>query len=110
MVHPRNCVGTDGTVLVHGVDDSDDSIDKHLTYLSQVVDCHSMEKSKQNKRDVGNKDNGVDNSVGGSVDNSDDSANKHLTHLLQAVDCCLMKRSKQNKCVVGNKDDGVDDS
>eukprot|EP00957_Ditylum_brightwellii_P166720 12691290-Ditylum_brightwellii.AAC.1 len=65
-----------------------------------------MERSQQNKCVVGNKDDGVDN----SVDNSDDGTNKHLAHLSQAVDCSLMDRSKQNKCVVGNKDDGVDDS
>eukprot|EP00957_Ditylum_brightwellii_P049769 3773822-Ditylum_brightwellii.AAC.1 len=64
-----------------------------------------MERSKQNKLVVGNKDNGVDDSDDdsvdngdvNSVDNSDDSDNKHLTLHLQALDCCLTERSKQNK-------------
>eukprot|EP00957_Ditylum_brightwellii_P134196 10231260-Ditylum_brightwellii.AAC.1 len=114
MVHPHNCVGSDGTVLFHGVNDSDDGADKHLTHLSQAVDCHSTKRSKQNKYAVGNKDNGVDGSVDSSVDDSiddnDDGADKHLTHLSQVVDCHSAGRSKQNKYVVGNKDDGVDDS
>eukprot|EP00957_Ditylum_brightwellii_P105899 8076934-Ditylum_brightwellii.AAC.1 len=59
------------------VDDSEDSANKHLSYLSQAVDCHLMERSKQNVHAVGNKDNGVNDSVG----NSDDSVNKQFTHL-----------------------------
>eukprot|EP00957_Ditylum_brightwellii_P155143 11810450-Ditylum_brightwellii.AAC.1 len=100
MVHPHDCVGADGTVLFHGVDDSDDGADKHFTNLSQAVDCHLMERSKQNEHVVGDKDDGV----GDSVENSDDSANKQFTHPSQAVDCHLTERSKQNKHVVGNKD------
>ena len=68
------------------VDNSDDGADKHLTHLSQAVDCCLTERSKQNKHVVGNKDNGVDD----SVDNSDDSANKQFTHLnigLLLFDC-----------------------
>ena len=60
-----------------GVDNSDDSANKHLTHFSQTVDCCLTERSMQNKHVVGNKDNGVDD----SVDNSDDSANKQFTHL-----------------------------
>eukprot|EP00957_Ditylum_brightwellii_P006497 492265-Ditylum_brightwellii.AAC.1 len=60
-----------------GVDDSDDGANKHLTYLSQAIDCHSTERNKQNVRVIGNKDGGVDD----SVDNSDDSTNKQFTHL-----------------------------
>eukprot|EP00957_Ditylum_brightwellii_P084682 6439151-Ditylum_brightwellii.AAC.1 len=61
-----------------------------------------MERSKQNKHVVGNKDDGVDDGDDGSVDSSvdssvDDSDDKHLTHLSQGVGCCLMERSKQNK-------------
>eukprot|EP00957_Ditylum_brightwellii_P014889 1123176-Ditylum_brightwellii.AAC.1 len=63
MVHPHNCVRTDGTVLRHGVDNSDDGANKHLTHLSQAVDCHLTERSKRNKHVVGNKDNGVDDGV-----------------------------------------------
>eukprot|EP00957_Ditylum_brightwellii_P084388 6417519-Ditylum_brightwellii.AAC.1 len=63
MVHPHNCVRTDGTVLFHGADDSDNGGDKHLTHLSPVADFHLTERSKQNMCVVGNKDNGVDNSV-----------------------------------------------
>eukprot|EP00957_Ditylum_brightwellii_P004841 368712-Ditylum_brightwellii.AAC.1 len=73
MVHPRDRDRTNGTVSFHGVDNSDDSTDKHLMHLSQGVDCHVIERSKQNKCVVGNKDDGVhdgdDNSVGNSVDN-----------------------------------------
>eukprot|EP00957_Ditylum_brightwellii_P013310 1004304-Ditylum_brightwellii.AAC.1 len=73
-----------------------------------------MERSKQNKRVVGNNDDGVDDSVENSVDNSygdsDDGGDKYLTHLSQTVDCCLTERSKQNECVVGDKDNDVDDS
>eukprot|EP00957_Ditylum_brightwellii_P164011 12487688-Ditylum_brightwellii.AAC.1 len=102
----------------NSVDNSDDGADKHLAHLSQAVDCCLMQRSKQNKHAVGNKDVGVDNGVDDSVDNNvdnnidnrDDGANKHIAHLSQAVDCCLMQRSKQNKCVVGNKDIAVDDS
>eukprot|EP00957_Ditylum_brightwellii_P131693 10044447-Ditylum_brightwellii.AAC.1 len=112
MVHPRNRVGTDGTVLFHGADDSDDGADKHLTHLSQAIDCHLTERSKQNEHVVGNKDNGVDDGVddgvNNNVDNSDDGANKHLTYLSQVVDCHLTEISKQNERVVGNKDNGVD--
>eukprot|EP00957_Ditylum_brightwellii_P055607 4213762-Ditylum_brightwellii.AAC.1 len=56
-----------------GVDDSDGDTNKHLTHLSQVVDCHSTERSMQNVHVIGNKDGGVDDSV--------DSANKQFTHL-----------------------------
>eukprot|EP00957_Ditylum_brightwellii_P181729 13844224-Ditylum_brightwellii.AAC.1 len=59
-----------------GVVDSDDGADKYLTHISQVVDCHSTKRSKQNIHVVGNKDNGVNH----SVDNSDDIANKKFTH------------------------------
>eukprot|EP00957_Ditylum_brightwellii_P033292 2522405-Ditylum_brightwellii.AAC.1 len=83
MVHPHNRVRTDGTSLFHGVDDSDDSTNKDLTHLLQVVDCHLTERSKQNEHIIGNKDDGVDDGVGNGVDNSvddsDDSADKHLT-------------------------------
>eukprot|EP00957_Ditylum_brightwellii_P095051 7239331-Ditylum_brightwellii.AAC.1 len=44
------------------VDDSDDGDNKHLTHLSQAVDCRLTERSKQNLRVVGNKDDGVDDS------------------------------------------------
>eukprot|EP00957_Ditylum_brightwellii_P078881 5997952-Ditylum_brightwellii.AAC.1 len=68
MVHPHDCARTDGTVLFHSVDDSDDGADKHLTHLSLAVDCHLMGRSKKIKCVDGNKDNGV----GDSVDDSDD--------------------------------------
>eukprot|EP00957_Ditylum_brightwellii_P116142 8859948-Ditylum_brightwellii.AAC.1 len=68
-----------------------------------------MERSKQNKHLVCNKDNDhdndVDNSVGNgdndsvddAIENDDDGADKYLTHFSQATDCCMMERSKQNK-------------
>eukprot|EP00957_Ditylum_brightwellii_P158004 12027333-Ditylum_brightwellii.AAC.1 len=34
-----NSPGTDGTMLFHSVDNSIDSCDKHLTHLTQVIDC-----------------------------------------------------------------------
>eukprot|EP00957_Ditylum_brightwellii_P192091 14622907-Ditylum_brightwellii.AAC.1 len=93
-----------GNGVDNGVDDSDDDSDddsnygvtKHLTHLSQAVDCCLMERSKHNKHVVGKKDNGVDDSSGNSVGNSvddnvdnsvDDSvdgADKHLAHISQA--------------------------
>eukprot|EP00957_Ditylum_brightwellii_P059899 4547681-Ditylum_brightwellii.AAC.1 len=87
-------------------DDSDDCANKHLTHLSLAVKCHLAERSKQKMRVIGDKNNGVDN----SVDDSNDGGDKHLTHLSLVVDCHLAERSKQIKCVVGNKDDGVDNS
>eukprot|EP00957_Ditylum_brightwellii_P159035 12104168-Ditylum_brightwellii.AAC.1 len=76
-----------------------------------------MDRSKQNTRVDGNKDDGVDD----SVDNSDDGGDKHLTHLTKADDCCLMERngvdnSDDNsddggdKCVDDDNGDSVDDS
>eukprot|EP00957_Ditylum_brightwellii_P059673 4529666-Ditylum_brightwellii.AAC.1 len=71
-----------------------------------------MERSKQNKHVVGDKDDGVGNNVDNSVDDgvdkgvnnsvndSDDGANKHLTHLSQVADCHLMERSERNVHVV----------
>eukprot|EP00957_Ditylum_brightwellii_P120655 9203509-Ditylum_brightwellii.AAC.1 len=56
-------VGDKDNGIGDNVENSDDNADKHLTYPSQVVDCHSTERSKQNMRDVGNKDDDVDNSV-----------------------------------------------
>ena len=38
MVRPHNCAGTDGTMLFHGVEDSADGGDNHLTHLTQAVD------------------------------------------------------------------------
>eukprot|EP00957_Ditylum_brightwellii_P134886 10283841-Ditylum_brightwellii.AAC.1 len=97
----------------NGVDDGEDRADKHLTHLSQVADCCLIERSKQNKHAVCNKDNCVDNGVDSGdndsvEDDGDDMADKYLTHLSQAADCCLTERSKQNKHVVCDKDDDVD--
>eukprot|EP00957_Ditylum_brightwellii_P151112 11506801-Ditylum_brightwellii.AAC.1 len=83
MVHPLDCVRTDGTVLFHGVDNDVDGADKHLTHLSQAVDCCLTDRSKQNKHVVCNKDDDVNNdgddgddgdndSVDNGVDNGDD--------------------------------------
>eukprot|EP00957_Ditylum_brightwellii_P179733 13691551-Ditylum_brightwellii.AAC.1 len=75
------------------VGDSDVGADKHLTHLSQATDCCLMERSKQNKHAVYDKDNDVDDGVedgdNDSVedgDNGDDGADKHLTYLSQAAD------------------------
>eukprot|EP00957_Ditylum_brightwellii_P082223 6251922-Ditylum_brightwellii.AAC.1 len=116
-----------------GNDDSFDSADKHLTHLSQGVDYHLTQRSKQKMYDVGNKDDddncdvedsvasdvedggddsvddGVDDGVGNDIDDGGDSADKHLTHFSQGVDCHLTWRSKGNKYVVGDKDNDVDD-
>eukprot|EP00957_Ditylum_brightwellii_P112290 8561296-Ditylum_brightwellii.AAC.1 len=63
MVQARDCVGTDGTVLFHGIDDSVDGADKHLTHLSQAVNCHLTQRNKCNELAVCNKDNDVDDDV-----------------------------------------------
>eukprot|EP00957_Ditylum_brightwellii_P112255 8558907-Ditylum_brightwellii.AAC.1 len=94
MVHARDCVGTDGTVLFNGVDGVDDGADKHLTHLSQAAVCCRMERSKQNDHFYCNEDNDVDNGIengvangdNDSVDNGAEGADKHLTHLSQAAD------------------------
>eukprot|EP00957_Ditylum_brightwellii_P042977 3255203-Ditylum_brightwellii.AAC.1 len=106
MVHPHDCAGTDGTILFHGVDDSDDGGDKHLTHLSPVVDSCLKERREQNKCVDDNKDDGIDN----SVDDSAGGGNKHLTHLSPVVDSCLKERREKNKCVDDNNGDGVDNS
>eukprot|EP00957_Ditylum_brightwellii_P094246 7175966-Ditylum_brightwellii.AAC.1 len=43
-----NSAGADGIMLFHGVDDSVDGSDKHLTHLTQAVDCHLKMRMKQN--------------------------------------------------------------
>eukprot|EP00957_Ditylum_brightwellii_P017338 1305597-Ditylum_brightwellii.AAC.1 len=63
MVHPHNCAGTGDTMPFLGVDNSGDSGDKHLTHLTQVVDCCLKERSKQNMRVDGDKEDSADESV-----------------------------------------------
>eukprot|EP00957_Ditylum_brightwellii_P162506 12373803-Ditylum_brightwellii.AAC.1 len=63
MVHARDCVGTDGTVLFHGIDDGVDGAGKHLTHISQAAGCCLMKRSKQNKHVVCDKDDDVDDGV-----------------------------------------------
>eukprot|EP00957_Ditylum_brightwellii_P074472 5658587-Ditylum_brightwellii.AAC.1 len=117
-----------------GVDNGDDNsadngdndgADKHLTHLSQAADYCLMDRSKQNKHAVCDKDNDVDDGVDNgvdkgdddgvgdgdddSVDNGYDSADKHLKYLSEAADCCLTERSKQNEHVLCNEDNDVDD-
>eukprot|EP00957_Ditylum_brightwellii_P187072 14247445-Ditylum_brightwellii.AAC.1 len=65
-----------------GVDNSDDGADKHLTHLSQAVDCYLTERSDQNGC-VNDGKEGVDNIDDNSVDNIDDGGDMHLTHLTQ---------------------------
>eukprot|EP00957_Ditylum_brightwellii_P106710 8141026-Ditylum_brightwellii.AAC.1 len=69
MVHARDRVTTDRTVLFHGVDNGVDGADKHLTHLSQAVNSHLSQRSKQNKHNVCDKDNDIDNDVDNRVDN-----------------------------------------
>eukprot|EP00957_Ditylum_brightwellii_P199864 15236324-Ditylum_brightwellii.AAC.1 len=88
----------DNNSVDDGVDDGDDGADNHLTHLSQVADCCLMERSKQNKHVVCNKDDGDDDDVGNgdndsvedgdddSVDDGVEGAGNHLTHLSQAAD------------------------
>eukprot|EP00957_Ditylum_brightwellii_P040020 3028799-Ditylum_brightwellii.AAC.1 len=90
MVHARNSVQTDGTVLFNSVDDGAGGADKHLVHLSQVADCCMTKRRKQNKHLVCDEDDdvddGADDSDNGSVDNGDDDcvddgaegADKHL--------------------------------
>eukprot|EP00957_Ditylum_brightwellii_P033222 2517295-Ditylum_brightwellii.AAC.1 len=92
MVHARDRIGTDGTVLFNDDDDSVDGADKHLAHLSQAADCCLIERSEQNKHVVCNEandvDNGVDNNDNDSdgdgdddgVDNGAEGADKHLEH------------------------------
>eukprot|EP00957_Ditylum_brightwellii_P011974 903331-Ditylum_brightwellii.AAC.1 len=82
-----------------GVDDSVDGADKHLTHLSQWVNCQLTQRSEGNKHVGCDKDDDVVH----DVDNSDDSVDKHLTHLSQGVECHLTQRSEQDKHVVGDK-------
>eukprot|EP00957_Ditylum_brightwellii_P172957 13168061-Ditylum_brightwellii.AAC.1 len=70
MVHARDCVGTDVTVLFNCVDDGADGAEKHLVHISQVLYCHLTERNKQNKHLVCNEDVDVDN---GADDGEDDS-------------------------------------
>eukprot|EP00957_Ditylum_brightwellii_P007276 553336-Ditylum_brightwellii.AAC.1 len=70
MVHARNRVQTDRTVLFNGVDDGADGVDKHLVHLSQVTDCCRTDRNKQNKHLVCNEDDDVDN---GADDGDNDS-------------------------------------
>eukprot|EP00957_Ditylum_brightwellii_P028818 2177283-Ditylum_brightwellii.AAC.1 len=111
--------GYDGDGVDDSVDNSDDGDDKHLPHLTQAADCCLIERSKQNKHVVCNKDNdvynGVDNDDNDSieeeddcVDDGNDSKDKHFTHLSHAADCFLMERNKQNKHVVCNKDNDFD--
>jgi hypothetical protein len=101
----------------NAVDKSDDGADKHLTHLSQGVDCHLTQKCKQNKHVVGGKDNGVDNGIEDGVDNGvddgvecgDDGVDKLFTHLSQGVDCHLTWRCKQSNHVLVEKDNDVED-
>eukprot|EP00957_Ditylum_brightwellii_P101126 7706529-Ditylum_brightwellii.AAC.1 len=90
MVHTRNCVQTDVTVLFNGVGNGADSADKHHIHLSQGFYCHMTERSKQSKHLVCNEDNdvyngtvnGEDDSEGNGnddgVDDGADSAERHL--------------------------------
>eukprot|EP00957_Ditylum_brightwellii_P206685 15349485-Ditylum_brightwellii.AAC.1 len=72
-----------------------------------------MERSKQNKHVVSEKDNDVDDGVDNGDDDSDedsvDGADNHLTHLSKAADCYLTEKEKQNNHVVCDKDNDVDD-
>eukprot|EP00957_Ditylum_brightwellii_P119430 9111514-Ditylum_brightwellii.AAC.1 len=63
----------------NGVEDGVDNCGKHLTHLSQGVDCHLAQRTEQNEHVVGNKDNSVDD----GIDDGDDGADNYLTHLSQ---------------------------
>eukprot|EP00957_Ditylum_brightwellii_P042232 3198311-Ditylum_brightwellii.AAC.1 len=105
-----------------GVEDGRNNADKHLTHLSQAVNCILTKRSEQNKLVGGNKDDGVDDYVdngddNGVEDSNDDGvedgvegADKHLTHLSQAINCNLTKRSKQKKHIVCEYEDDVNNS
>eukprot|EP00957_Ditylum_brightwellii_P155702 11854035-Ditylum_brightwellii.AAC.1 len=64
------------------VDDSDDGANKHLSHLSQAIDCCLTVKSDSN-RCVNDGKEGVDNNNDDSVDDSNDGGEMHLTHLTQ---------------------------
>eukprot|EP00957_Ditylum_brightwellii_P025652 1939441-Ditylum_brightwellii.AAC.1 len=63
-------------------DNSDNGTNKHLTHLSQAVDCCLTKRSDLNGC-VNDGKEGVDNSVDDSDDDSDDGGDTHLTHLTQ---------------------------
>eukprot|EP00957_Ditylum_brightwellii_P066616 5056278-Ditylum_brightwellii.AAC.1 len=67
------------------VDDGAEGADKHFVHLSQVADCHRMDRHKQNEHLVCNAEDDVDD---GAYDGDDDivddgakGADKHLIHL-----------------------------
>eukprot|EP00957_Ditylum_brightwellii_P027058 2045907-Ditylum_brightwellii.AAC.1 len=72
-----------------GVDNSDDSADKHLTHLSPAVDCCLTERSDLN-RCVNDSKEGVYNNDDDSVVDSDDGGDMHLTHLTQVKTMFLL--------------------
>eukprot|EP00957_Ditylum_brightwellii_P137105 10454060-Ditylum_brightwellii.AAC.1 len=47
-----NSAGTDGIMLFHGVGDKVDSGEKHLTHLTEAVDCCLKARSEQNTRSL----------------------------------------------------------
>eukprot|EP00957_Ditylum_brightwellii_P149374 11376630-Ditylum_brightwellii.AAC.1 len=59
MVHGRDCVQTDGTVFLNGVDGGADGAEKHLVHLTQVADCHLAEISEQKDHIVSDEDDDV---------------------------------------------------
>eukprot|EP00957_Ditylum_brightwellii_P029436 2224889-Ditylum_brightwellii.AAC.1 len=65
-----------------GVNNSNDSVDKHLTHLSQAVDCCLTERNDPNGC-VNDCKEGVDNNDDDSIDNSDGGGDMHLVHLTQ---------------------------
>eukprot|EP00957_Ditylum_brightwellii_P132470 10102072-Ditylum_brightwellii.AAC.1 len=59
MVHARDCVQTNGTVLFHGVGNTTDGAEKHLVHLSQGADCCWVEISERKEHLVSNEDDDV---------------------------------------------------
>eukprot|EP00957_Ditylum_brightwellii_P109835 8377588-Ditylum_brightwellii.AAC.1 len=103
-----NSTRAEGTMLFHGVDSSVDGGERHLTHLTQEVDCCVKERKKQNVHGrkstksrnvlcdsaISSKGKEFDNHVDGCVDNCFDGCfDSH-------VDCCVDVA----------KEDGVDGS
>eukprot|EP00957_Ditylum_brightwellii_P098121 7475992-Ditylum_brightwellii.AAC.1 len=66
----------------NGVDNSYGSADKHLTHLSQAVDCCLTGRGDPDGC-VNDGKEGVDNNDDDGVDNSPDGGDMHFTHLTQ---------------------------
>eukprot|EP00957_Ditylum_brightwellii_P119368 9106827-Ditylum_brightwellii.AAC.1 len=107
MVHSRDHIRTDETVLVHDAHDSDDGADKHLIHLSQGFDCHLTRENDDVDDGIDNgDDDGIDNSVDNSVDNGVDNG---VDNSVEHGDDDSVEHGVEDDDVEDEVDDGVDD-